>query len=93
MAYRQKMDVAFGVALGSSTQIALFAIPLMVLVAIPVGQPLLLSFGTFGTVVVFLAALIVSQICEDGETNWLEGAMLIVAYFVICSAYFFMPEE
>ena len=93
MAYRQKMDVAFGVALGSSTQIALFAIPLMVLVAIPVGQPLLLSFGTFGTVVVFLAARIVSQICEDGETNWLEGAMLIVAYFVICSAYFFMPEE
>ena len=92
MAWKHKIDVAFGVALGSSTQIALFAVPLMVLVAIPLGQPLDLCFGEFETVVVFIAALIVSMICEDASTNWLEGAMLIIAYVIICTAYFFSGD-
>lgn len=29
------------------------------------------------------------QVCEDGSTNWLEGAMLIIAYAIICIAYYF----
>ena len=86
MANKGKMDLAFGVALGSSTQIALFAVPLMVLVAIPLGQPLSLDFGPFETAMIFLSALIVSQIVEDGETNWLEGAMLLAAYLIVCLA-------
>jgi len=88
-AWRCKMDVAFGVALGSSTQIALFAVPAMVLLAIPLGQPLDLYFGVFEIGVLFVSVLLVASTCEDGQTNWLEGAMLIIAYAIICIAYYY----
>jgi len=87
-AWKRKMDVAFGVALGSSTQIALFCLPAMVLLGIPFGQPLDLLVGVFEVGVLFLAQLLVMQVVQDGSTNWLEGVMLIIAYLVICAAYF-----
>ena len=40
VAWKGKMDLAFGVALGSSTQIALFVVPLMVIIGWLIGQPL-----------------------------------------------------
>jgi Ca2+:H+ antiporter len=89
MAAKGKMDLSFGVALGSSTQIALFVIPVMVMIGWAIGQPLDLFFGTFETVITFLSALIVSHVVNDGETNWLEGAMLLFAYAIICFAFFF----
>jgi len=86
--------LAFGVALGSSTQIALFVIPFMVLVAWGMDKPLDLFFGSFETAVIFMAALIVSHVVADGESNWLEGVMLLVAYCIICVAFFFYtPDE
>ena len=89
MANKGKMDLAFGVALGSSTQIALFVIPVMVLVAWGMDKPLDLFFGQFETAIIFLSSLIVSHIVGDDETNWLEGVMLLFAYSIICFAFFF----
>jgi len=89
MAYKGKMDVALGVALGSSTQIALFVIPLMVIIGWMMDAPLDLRFGTFETCITFLSSLIVFFIVQNGETNWLEGAMLLFAYGIICFAFFF----
>jgi len=93
MARRLKMDLALSVAQGSSTQIALFVVPVMVLLGWAIGQPLDLIFGTFETVITFLSVVIVSGIVSDGKTNWLEGIMLIAAYFLIASAFFFMKDE
>ena len=89
MANKGKMDLAFGVALGSSTQIALFVIPVMVWVAWAMDKPLDLLFGNFETSIIFLSSLLVSHIVSDGETNWLEGVMLLFAYMIICFAFFF----
>jgi len=89
MAAKGKMDLAFGVALGSSTQIALFVIPLMVLVSWAMGKSLDLFFGNFETAVMFMSSLIVSHVVGDGESNWLEGVMLLFAYAIICFAFFF----
>ena len=83
------MDVAFGVALGSSTQIALFVIPVMVLMGAAMGEPLDLFFGPFETAITFLCSLLVFFIVQNGETNWLEGAMLLFSYGIICFAFFF----
>ena len=66
------MDLAFGVALGSSTQIALFVIPVMVLVSWGMDKGLDLFFGNFETVITFTSSLIVSHVVGDGESNWLE---------------------
>jgi len=93
MAHKLKMDLALSVAQGSSTQIALFVIPVMVLLGWLVGQPLDLIFGTFETVITFLSAVIVSGIVMDGKTNWLEGMMLIATYVLIASAFWFLKDE
>lgn len=89
MASKNKMDLALGVALGSSTQIALFVIPLMVLLGAAIGQPLDLFFGTFETIVTVMTSLIVFFVVQNGQTNYLEGIMLLMSYAIICFAFFF----
>ena len=76
-------------ALGSSTQIALFVIPMMVLISWGMGKDLDLFFGNFETAVMFISTIIVSHVVGDGESNWLEGVMLLFVYAIICFAFFF----
>lgn len=93
MAAKSKMDLAFGVALGSSTQIALFVVPVMVILAWINDQPLDLYFGTFPTVITFLSSLVVFFVVQNGETNWLEGVMLLFAYLIICTSFFYYDAD
>lgn len=72
MAYKSKMDLALGVALGSATQISLFVVPFMVLLGWAIGQPLDLFFGAYETAITFVATVVVGFAVADGETNWLE---------------------
>lgn len=72
MAYKSKMDLSLGVALGSSTQIALFVVPVMILTAWAIGKELDLMFGAYETVITFVATVTVCFAVADGATNWLE---------------------
>jgi len=92
-AYKGKMDLALGVALGSSTQIALFVTPAMVLAGWGMGQPFDLYFGVFPTWIVFLTSLVMFFVVQSGDTNWLEGAMLLFTYLIICFAFYFYEQE
>jgi Ca2+:H+ antiporter len=38
------------------------------------------------------AAVIAALVSLDGESNWLEGAMLIAVYTIIALAFFFLPS-
>lgn len=76
-ASRNKMDLALGVSLGSSLQIALFVCPALVLLGCLIGQPMSLSFEPFGAAVFFLAVIVAQGLVSDGESNYLEGAMLV----------------
>lgn len=76
-ASKNKMDLAIGVALGSSMQIALFVTPTLVLLGPIVQQPMSLSFDPFGAIVFFLSVIVVTGLIQDGESNYLEGAMLV----------------
>eukprot|EP01012_Entosiphon_sulcatum_P056953 TRINITY_DN8066_c1_g1_i1.p1 TRINITY_DN8066_c1_g1~~TRINITY_DN8066_c1_g1_i1.p1 ORF type:complete len:403 (+),score=63.52 TRINITY_DN8066_c1_g1_i1:178-1386(+) len=91
MAYRNKMDIACGVAIGSAIQISLFAIPLMVLVSWVWGKSLDLNFHPFSTIGVFLSVLVTNSLVYDGESNWLEGVLLLCAYCMLAIAYLFVP--
>jgi len=93
MAYKSKMDLALGVALGSATQISLFVVPFMVLTAWVIGQPLDLFFGAYETVVTFVATVVLGFAVADGETNWLEGASLLSAYFIIAGSFLIRDEQ
>jgi Ca2+:H+ antiporter len=87
VAFKNKMDLAVSVALGSSLQIALFVAPVLVIAGWFFHQPMDLNFSPFELV----AVLIANSVSSDGRSNWLEGTMLLATYFVIGAAFFFHP--
>lgn len=90
VAGKNKMDLSVGIAIGSSIQIALFVAPLMVLIGWALNVPMTLQFGSFETLVTFMAVLVANFIIQDGESNWLEGAMLLITYSIIALAFLLM---
>ncbi|RAH05540.1 MAG: calcium/proton exchanger [Methanobacteriota archaeon] len=91
VAAKDKMDLSFAISMGSSTQIAVFVAPMMVIFAWALGVPLTFEFGMIETVSAFLAVLIVNSIASDGKSNWLEGSMLLASYAVLGAAFLFHP--
>ena len=91
VAMKDKMDLSVSVAVGSSMQIALFVAPVLVIAGWIIGQPMDLNFNPFELVAVMVAVLIANSISSDGESNWLEGSLLIATYAVIAIAFFFHP--
>ena len=91
VAGKDKMDLSFAISMGSSTQIAVFVAPMMVVIAWILGVPLTFEFGMLETVSAFLAVLIVNIIASDGKSNWLEGALLLGTYVVLGAAFLFHP--
>ena len=91
VAGKDKMDLSFAISMGSSTQIAVFVAPMMILVAWALDVPLTFEFGLLETVSAFLAVLIVNIIASDGKSNWLEGAMWLGTYLVLGAAFLFYP--
>ncbi len=90
-AVKNKMDLAVAVAMGSSLQIAMFVAPMLVLLGRVMGQPMNLEFNAFELLAVAIAVLITNSISGDGKSNWLEGAMLLVTYAAIGTAFYFHP--
>ena len=91
VAGKNKMELSFAISMGSSTQIAVFVAPLMVLISWFLDVPLTFEFGLLETISVFLSVLIVNSIAEDGRSNWLEGAMLLGSYTILGAAFLFYP--
>ncbi|KAK4132761.1 calcium/proton exchanger [Trichocladium antarcticum] len=92
VAWKNKMDLAIGVAVGSSIQIALFVTPLVVILGWAMGKDMGLFFTLFETVCVFVSAFIVNFLVLDGRSNYLEGALLCAGYTIIALAAFFYPD-
>ncbi|CDK24303.1 unnamed protein product [Kuraishia capsulata CBS 1993] len=92
VAAKQKMDLAVGVAIGSSLQIALFVTPFIVLVGWAMDIPMTLYFSTYETAVMFVAVFITNYLILDGESNWLEGTMLLSTYLIIAISFFYYPD-
>jgi Ca2+:H+ antiporter len=93
VAYKGKMDLAIGVALGSSLQIALFVTPAMVILGWIIDQPMTLHFHSFETVVFFISVLVVNYLIIDGRSNYLEGAMCLGTYMIIALAFYIYPDD
>jgi len=93
VALKDKMDLALGVAIGSSMQIALLVTPFLVILGWIIGVEMTLRFETFETVVFFLSVLVVTYVIQDGKSNYLEGAMLIGLYIIIGLAFLVYPDD
>jgi Ca2+:H+ antiporter len=91
MARQNRMDVAVEIAIGSTTQIALFVAPVAVFASWLFGKPMSLEFIPAELVAILVSVLTVNQVARDGETNWLEGVMLLAAYLIMAAAFYFVP--
>jgi len=85
-----RMDIAFGMCVGSALQIALVIAPVLVLVSYAIGHPMTLVFSSpLDLFAIASAAFIVRAIAADGETNWYEGFLLVGVYVLFALGYFF----
>lgn len=91
VARKNHMDLAFGIAVGSSLQIAMFVAPVLVFISYLFGAPLNLIFTPFEVAAVTLSVLIVGFVAMDGESHWMEGVMLVGVYLILAIAFFFLP--
>jgi len=91
VALKNKMDLSLSVAVGSSLQIALFVAPVLVIAGWWMGQPMDLNFNPFELVAVAVAVFIANSISSDGQSNWLEGVLLLATYLILGVAFFFHP--
>jgi Ca2+:H+ antiporter len=88
VAAKDKMDLAVNIAIGSSTQIALFVAPVLVLLSFAFGPgPMPLVFNGFELAAVILAILIANRVTAEGESNWFEGVQLLSVYLILALAF------
>ncbi|KAK9854649.1 hypothetical protein MYU51_003837 [Penicillium brevicompactum] len=93
VAYKDKMDLAIGVAIGSSLQIALFVTPFLVILGWIINIPMTLHFQTFETVAFFISGLVVTLLIQDGKSNYLEGGMCLGLYIILALAFYVYPDN
>jgi len=94
VACKDKMDLAIGVAVGSSMQIALLVLPLVVVIGWIAGiDDMTLDFDIFQITMLFVSILLVNYLIADGESHWLEGFILMILYLSIAVAAWFYPAQ
>lgn len=89
MARKDRMDLSVSIAIGSSTQVALLVAPVLVLAGAAIGRPMDLAFPTMQVASIALAVAVATAVVRDAESNWLEGAFLLITYAIVAVAFFF----
>src|SRR5688572_19236696 len=90
VAFKNKMDLAVNIAIGSSAQIALFVAPVLVIASFFIGVgPMPLVFNGFELGAILIAILVAQVITHDGEPNWFEGVQLLALYAILGIAFFY----
>jgi Ca2+:H+ antiporter len=85
-----RIDISLEIGLSSAIQIALFVVPVLVLISGIMGYNFNLVFSLFEIIAVFFAVMIVNYLSADGVCNWLEGAQLITVYIILVIAFYFI---
>jgi Ca2+:H+ antiporter len=91
LAGRNKMDLSFAIASGSSIQVAVFVAPLLVLLSL-LWHPMTLVFNGIEIAVLSLVVAIFFFVAQDGESNWLEGMQLMTLYVMAAAVFYFIPS-
>lgn len=91
VARKDQMDLALNIAVGSSTQVALFVAPLLVMVSQFMPTHMSLIFHPLEIAAVIFSVGVVIVIGQDGETNWFEGLQLLSVYAILAVFIFFLP--
>jgi Ca2+:H+ antiporter len=90
-ARKNNMTMSLEIGMSSALQIALFVVPVLVLLSTALtGTPLDLVFGPFSLIALVMTAMIANYISSDGICHWLEGVQLIAVYVLIAIAFYFI---
>lgn len=87
LAFRNKADFAMAVIIQSPLQVALVLAPALVLLSLFTATTLTLVFAPMLVVAVCVTVVAVAFIVFDGESTWLEGAILVSLYAIIATAF------
>lgn len=89
MAYKGKIELSLNMAMGSSIQVSLFIVPLMIFFSHIVGNPMNVLFSPFELSAIGFGVLTANTIYLQGESNWFEGVQLLAAYVIVVLGFFF----
>ena len=90
MAYKNKMDVAVEIAIGSTIQVAMFVAPVLVLLSLLFETSMPLVFTWPELISMVTAVLLMITIINDGESNWFEVSVLLSAYFIMGVGFYLL---
>ena len=94
VAMKNQMDLSLQIAIGSGMQIALFVAPLLVFISyLPGFERLNLVFSLMEVAAVAASVFVVGLVAHDGESNWMEGLLLLAVYAVLGIAFYNLPES
>lgn len=94
MACKDRMDLAVGISIGSSIQVATFVAPLLVVLSYFIApQPLNFVFSEVEVLAIFLSVLIAQQVTGDGKSNWFEGVQLLAVYILMGMLFYLIPTS
>ena len=93
VAMKNKMDLAYNIAVGSSLQIALFVAPVLVFSSLLLGMDRVLDlhFSMMEAIAVVISIGVVALVAQDGESHWMEGVMLLAVYIILALAFYHLP--
>lgn len=93
-ARKNRLDLSVGIALGSSSQIALFVAPVMVLLSLVIAPaPLDLQFWPGAVVAVMIATLAVTFVTNSGRSAWYVGVLLLMLYATFAWTLYLLPSS
>jgi Ca2+:H+ antiporter len=93
-ARKDRLDLSVSIALGSSSQIALFVAPVLVLLSYVVGPtPMDLQFWPGAVVMIFIATLVAAFITSSGRSAWFVGVLLLLVYAIYAITLYLLPPQ
>lgn len=90
MAYKNKMDTAMEIAVGSSLQIAMFVTPVLVLLSTLFAHSMSLVFTWAELVSMVMGVLLMNRLSVDGDSNWFDGLILLAAYVIMGVGFYLL---
>ena len=92
-ARKNRLDMSVGIAMGSSSQIALFVAPVLVMVSYAVAPtPMDLNFGGTQVVMVMLTTLTTAFVVGSGKSAWYVGVQLLAVYAAFAATFYLLPN-
>jgi len=93
-ARKNRLDLSVGIALGSSSQIALFVAPVLVLLSYVIAPaPMDLQFWPGAVVMVLVATLVATFVTNSGRSAWFVGVLLLMVYMIFAMTLYLLPPK